>query len=100
MSVRRSLLRFPVGLRGEGAQVFNELAMCLAVADQGRKVVYDPRAQVDHYPGERFDEDRRTDRTLRAAANAAFNESFVLFSLRPGNRLVRLAYMITDRHSL
>ena len=51
MSVRRSLLRFPVGLRGEGAQVFNELAMCLAVADQGQKVVYDPRAQVDHYPG-------------------------------------------------
>jgi glycosyltransferase involved in cell wall biosynthesis len=93
MSIRRSLLRIPVGLRGEGAQVFNELAICLAVADRGQKVVYDPRAQVDHYPGERFDEDRRTARTLRAAANAAFNESFVLFSLRPGNRLVRLAYM-------
>lgn len=93
MSLRRSVLQFPIGLRGEGAQVFHELAMCLAVADRGGKVVYDPRAQVDHYPGERFDEDRRTDRTLRATANAAFNESFILFSLRPGNRLVRLAYM-------
>jgi hypothetical protein len=67
--------------------------MCLAVADQGQRIIYDPRAQVDHYPGERFDEDRRTDRTLRAAANAAFNESFILFSLRPGNRAVRLGYM-------
>jgi glycosyltransferase involved in cell wall biosynthesis len=94
MSVRRGLLRFPVGLRGEGAQVFNELAMCLAAADQGQKVVYDPRAQVDHYPGERFDEDRRTGPTLRAAANAAFNESFILYSLRPRNRHVRLAYMV------
>jgi hypothetical protein len=94
MSVRRNLLQFPVGLRGEGAQVFHELAICLAVADLGQKVVYDPRAQVDHYPGERFDEDRRTGRTLRAAANAAFNESFILFSLRPRNRCVRLAYML------
>jgi glycosyltransferase involved in cell wall biosynthesis len=94
MSVRRSLLRFPVGLRGEGAQVFTELAMCLAVTDRNRKVVYDPRAQVDHFPGERYDEDHRTDRTLRAAANAAFNESFVMFSLCPGNRIVRLAYML------
>jgi glycosyltransferase involved in cell wall biosynthesis len=94
MSYRRGLLRFPVGLRGEGAQVHNELAMCLTVADQGKKVVYDPRAQVDHYPGERFDEDRRTGPTQRAAANAAFNESFILFSLRPRNRHVRLAYMV------
>jgi GT2 family glycosyltransferase len=94
MSFRRGLLRFPVDLRGEGSQIFNELAMCLAVADQGRKVVYDPRAQVDHYPGERFDEDRRTRPTLRAAANAAFNESFILYSLRPRRRHVRLAYMV------
>ena len=94
MSFRRGLLRFPVGLRGEGSQIFNELAMCLAVADQKQKVVYDPRAQVDHYPGERFDEDGRTRPTLRAAANAAFNESFVLFSLRPRSRQVRLAYMV------
>ena len=94
MSIHRSLLRFPVGLRGEGAQVFFELAMCLAVADEGQKVIYDPRAQVDHYPGERFDEDRRTGPTLRAAANAAFNESYILFSLRQGNRHVRLAYMV------
>jgi glycosyltransferase involved in cell wall biosynthesis len=94
MSFRRGLLRFPAGLRGDGAQVFNELAICLAVSDQKQKVVYDPRAQVDHYPGERFDEDRRTRPTLRAAANAAFNESFILFSLRPRNRHVRLAYMV------
>jgi GT2 family glycosyltransferase len=94
MAFRRDLLRFPVGLRGEGSQTFNELALCLAVADQGQKVVYDPRAQVDHYPGERFDEDRRTNPTIRAAANAAFNESFILFSLRPRNRHVRLAYMM------
>jgi glycosyltransferase involved in cell wall biosynthesis len=94
MSVRRGLLHFPVGLRGEGAQVFHELATCLAVADQGQEIVYDPRAQVDHYPGERFDEDRRTGRTLRAVANAAFNESFILYSLRPRNRHVRLTYMM------
>jgi GT2 family glycosyltransferase len=94
MSFRRGLLCFPVGLRGEGSQIFNELALCLTVADQGHKVVYDPRAQVDHYPGERFDEDRRTNPTLRAAANVAFNESFILYSLRPRNRHVRLAYMV------
>jgi glycosyltransferase involved in cell wall biosynthesis len=94
MSVRRDLLRFPVGLRGEGAQVFHELATCLTVADQAQKIVYDPRAQVDHYPAERFDEDRRIRPTLRAATNAAFNESFILFSLRPRNRYIRLAYMV------
>jgi GT2 family glycosyltransferase len=94
MSFRRSLLCFPVGFRGEGAQVFYELAMCLAVRRDGWKVVYDPRAQVDHYPGERFDEDSRTSRTRRAAANATFNQSFTLFSLQPRRRLVRLAYML------
>jgi hypothetical protein len=49
---------------------------------------------VDHYPGERFDEDRRSDPTLRAFGNAAFNQSFVLFSLRSHSRLVRLTYML------
>jgi glycosyltransferase involved in cell wall biosynthesis len=94
MSFRRRLLRFPVGLRGEGAQMSNDLAACIALREQGWKVVYDPRAQVDHYPGERFDEDRRSDPTLRAFGNAAFNQSFVLFSLRPNRRLIRLAYML------
>jgi hypothetical protein len=95
MSFRRSLLRFPVGLRGAGAQVFNDLAICVALRRDGWKVIYDPRAQVDHYPGERFDEDSRTGRTRRAAANAAFNQSYIMFSLHPRQRLVRLAYMLS-----
>ena len=95
MAIRSGLLRLPTGLRGEGAQVFNDLAVSLAVVNAGYRVVYDPAIVVDHYPAARFDEDGRGgDRSRRARADAAFNQSYVLFSLRPRRRLARLAYVV------
>jgi hypothetical protein len=93
MAVRRDLLRFPVGLRGDGSPVYNELAMCLAVKEAGKQVVYDPFLLVDHNWAERFDEDRRSDPTMRARTDAVFNQSYIIFSMLPGRRFGRMAYV-------
>jgi hypothetical protein len=94
MSVRRSLLLVPEGLRGAGAQVANDLAMSVAVARSGASVVYDPAATVDHFPAERFDEDRRQRRSTAAIEDAAYNQSYVVMSLRPELRRRRALYQL------
>lgn len=94
MAFRRSCLRFPAGLRGSGAQVGNDLAMSLAVRGAGRRVVYDPSIVVHHFPGERFDADGRDGRAMAARADAAFNQSYVLFALRPDLRWRRMLYVV------
>lgn len=94
MAVRSGLLRLPTGLRGQGAEVFNDLAVSLAVVNAGFRVLYDPDIVVDHHQAPRWDEDGRgTDRSRRARADAAFNQSYILFSLRPDRRLLRVAYV-------
>lgn len=72
-------LRFDERLRGTGAQVHNELAFCLALRRQGWRLIYDPAIAVDHYLGDRFDEDQRSVVSLLAKRNAAFNETITLF---------------------
>lgn len=94
MAVRRGCLAFGEGLRGDGAQVANDLAMSLAAGSSGRRLVYDPAIVVDHHPAPRFDEDGRHARSLRARTDAAFNQSYVVFSLRPELRWRRLAYVL------
>ena len=94
MAVRRGCLAFADGLRGQGAQVANDLAISLAVLGSGRRVVYDPAIVVDHHPAPRFDEDGRRSRSLRARSDAAFNQSYVVFSLQPRLRWRRLAYVV------
>ena len=100
MAYRRNLLRFPVGLRGPGAQGFNELTMCLSVLEAGRRVVYDPELLVDHHLAPRFehgDGDRAHGATAKRVDDA-FNQSYTLLSLRP-HRALRMLYvtLIGDR---
>jgi hypothetical protein len=54
------------------------MAFSMSVKNAGWKLVYDPRVAVDHYPAERFDEDRRDAQTLTAVRNAAYNLHLIL----------------------
>ncbi|WP_027798713.1 glycosyltransferase family 2 protein [Paraburkholderia dilworthii] len=81
MSYRRDAvrnIRFDARLRGAGAQVHNDMAFSLAVKNAGWKLMYDPRVAVDHFPAERFDDDRRDAQTMAALRNAAFNFHLIL----------------------
>ena len=81
MSYRRAAiegLAFDARLRGAGAQVCNDMAFSLAVRRRGWRVVYDPLVAVDHYPAERFDDDRRDQVSFGAHCNAAFNQALVV----------------------
>ena len=81
MSFRKSALaglRCDERLRGTGAQVHFEVALCLAVKQRGWKLIYDPAIAVDHYPAQRFDEDERKRFSAVATANIVHNETFIL----------------------
>jgi cellulose synthase/poly-beta-1,6-N-acetylglucosamine synthase-like glycosyltransferase len=81
MSYRRDAIRqirFDGRLRGAGAQVHNDMAFSMSVKNAGWKLVYDPRVAVDHYPAERFDDDRRDAQSLAAVRNAAYNLHLIL----------------------
>lgn len=99
MSFRREALALPTQLRGEGAQVHNEIYVSLWVAAQGWHLIYDPAALVDHYVGPRFDEDGRDTRSSQALADEAFNLVWALTGLRPHLRWRRAAFgvLIGDR---
>jgi len=60
-AVRGPLLReisFAQGLRGKGAQVHWELALCLDVKNRGYTVCFDPALQVIHQIAPRHDDDQ------------------------------------------
>lgn len=81
MSYRRDAIRhirFDARLRGAGAQVHNDMAFSMSVKNAGWKLVYDPRVAVNHYPAERFDDDRRDAQTMMAVRNAAYNLHLIL----------------------
>jgi cellulose synthase/poly-beta-1,6-N-acetylglucosamine synthase-like glycosyltransferase len=83
MSFRKSAiagLRCEERLKGTGAQVHFEVALCLAVKQRGWKLIYDPAIAVDHYPAQRFDEDERKRFSAVATANAVHNETFILLN--------------------
>ena len=70
-------INFDERLRGDGAQVHWELALCLAARHRG-KILYDSGITVDHYGGPRFDEDGRLHCSSTAVFNAAYNEAFII----------------------
>lgn len=70
---RREALVLPVGLRGAGAEVHYEVALCLRARALGWRLVFDPDARVDHEPAARFDADQRRRPAPRAARDAAYN---------------------------
>ena len=88
MSYRRSALAglaFDKRLRGEGAQVCNDLAFSLSVQRNGWKLIYDPAVSVDHYPAPRFDSIGRGQFNSKAAEITAFNRYWaVSTAMRPG----------------
>ncbi|WP_044043890.1 glycosyltransferase family 2 protein [Caballeronia insecticola] len=90
MSYRRaavSTLRFDTRLRGAGAQVHNDMAFSMSVRRAGWSVLYDPLVAVDHFPAERFDDDRRDAQTLGALSDAAYNFHLILGEqLEPAHR--------------
>jgi cellulose synthase/poly-beta-1,6-N-acetylglucosamine synthase-like glycosyltransferase len=98
MSFRRAAiarLRFDERLRGKGAQVHNDLAFCLALRRAGWMLFYDPMVAVDHYQGQRFDEDQRHKFNSLALINAVHNETFTLLEyLPPARRLVFIMWAI------
>jgi GT2 family glycosyltransferase len=83
MAFRRAALAIPEGLRGSGAQVHQEVSMCLWARKRGWKIVYDPAIVVDHYPAKRFDADRRERPEAKAVSDAAYNYVFSLLSFEP-----------------
>jgi GT2 family glycosyltransferase len=79
-------------LRGSGAQVHWEMAICLALKRQGWRLVYDPRIAVDHFPAKRADADvnHRGGFHGPSLSDAVHNETLILLEhLSP---LQRLAY--------
>lgn len=96
LAIRTSLtraLRFDHRLRGAGAQMFWELALCLPLRRAGWTLVYDPAIAVDHHIAPRHDADQRH-RGLFAAGpqtDAVHNETLVLLEHLGG--AARLAFM-------
>lgn len=94
MSYRQSAIEgvwFNEQLKGTGAQVHNDLCFSLEVRRKGWKLIYDPLVAIDHYPAERFDEDKRDQVNLPAISNAAHNETLALLAyLKPFQRPIYL----------
>jgi glycosyltransferase involved in cell wall biosynthesis len=86
MSWRRAAIageRFDTELRGDGAQVYFELAFSLGVLARGWRLLYDPAIQVHHYVAPRFDADQRRLYSQPATENAAYNLYLSLFRYMP-----------------
>ncbi|WP_336788249.1 glycosyltransferase family 2 protein [Paenibacillus sp. MMO-177] len=95
MSFRREAvdgIRFDERLRGNGAQVHLEIGVSLLVKQGGWLLRYDPSVCVNHYPAERFDEDKRNRFNETACMNMAHNETYMI--LKHSNAFRRLMYII------
>jgi GT2 family glycosyltransferase len=92
MAFRREALAIPVELRGVGAQVHSEIAVCLSARNRGWRVVFDPGIVVDHFPGPRFDRDRREAPEPEAVRDAAYNLVACMLSMRPDLLWRRASY--------
>jgi len=85
-------LRFDNRLKGQGAQVHNDLNFSISVKHKGWNLIYDPAVAVDHYPGERFDEDVRYQFSSLAKVNAAYNEALTLLCYLPHHQ--KIIYLV------
>ena len=89
MAFRTAWLRrfgFDDRLRGSGAQVHNDLMICLRVRHAGGLILYDPDVTVDHYPAHRPAGDDRTHATFAAVSDAVHNETLALMEFLPAWR--------------
>ncbi len=98
MSFRRAAiqnLRFDPRMRGTGAQVHFEIAFSLTLRRSGWKLIYDPEIGVDHFRGQRFDEDQRDRFNDIAISNAVHNETLALLEyFSPLQRVVFLVWAV------
>jgi cellulose synthase/poly-beta-1,6-N-acetylglucosamine synthase-like glycosyltransferase len=95
MGFRREAIKgmyFDERLKGTGAQVHCDLDFCLRLKRTGWLLIYDPKVAVDHYPAQRFDEDRRGEYNTVAQINAVHNETLIL--LQHFSPLQRYIYLI------
>ncbi|MHB8636593.1 MAG: glycosyltransferase family 2 protein [Fimbriimonadaceae bacterium] len=86
---RRELLMefgFDERLRGVGAQVGWEKAICLALRRGGRRIVYDPAITVQHFPSVRAAGDDRVTFDATTAIDAEHNEVLTTLEYLPPNR--------------
>ena len=99
MAFRREALAVPSGLRGLGAQVHLEVAMCAWARARGWRLIYDPSLIVDHFPAERFDADWRDRPENEAVRNAAYNYCVALltFDARLFWRRAAFGLLVGDR---
>lgn len=94
MSFRRTSiqnLQFDPRMRGTGAQVHFEVMFCLKLKQLGWKLIYDSQIGVDHFRGDRFDEDQRDQFNHIAVVNAVHNETLALLEYLP--LVGRLAFL-------
>lgn len=95
MSLRRELWETDRRLRGDGAQVHWEIGMCLSAKGRGWRLLYDPSARVDHFPGPRHDADDRARQTLGARFDSEWNYAYALGRHLPVWRLpVAAMYLV------
>lgn len=88
-------LRFDERMRGTGAQVHFEMSFTLTLKRAGWKIIYDPKVAVDHYPAQRFDEDKRNNFNEIAFINLVHNETLVLLEhLSPIRRAIFLLWTV------
>lgn len=96
MAFRTEWLRrfgFDERLRGTGAQVHNDLMVCLQIRGAGGRLLYDPEVLVDHYPARRPAGDHRTHLSLAAVSDEVHNETLALMEfLPPWRRLLWLMW--------
>jgi glycosyltransferase involved in cell wall biosynthesis len=92
MAFRRDALRFPQGLRGQGAEVHNDAALSLWAKMSGWKVIYDPTILVDHYPAPRAAGHNRIALSATQVRDAAYNITMVILSTEAARPWRRLLY--------
>ena len=95
MSFRRCAIapiRFDERMLGTGAQVHFECSCCFTLKRAGWKLIYDPKIVVDHYPGQRFDEDQRHKFDRMATVNQVHNETLGMLEYLPPLR--RAIYLV------
>ncbi len=88
---RRSLVAFPRGLHGDGAQAHFEVAIGVHLASQNYLLEFDPLHQLEHHVADRMGPDQRQRPLPIAVRDSAFN---AMRSLPPRQQNARLAYLL------
>lgn len=95
MAYRRDAIEglyFDERLRGEGAQIHNDLAFSLNVRKRGYRLIYDGEASIEHHLAPRMDRDQRNQFNEVAYADIVHNHTLTLCEYLSPHR--RMAYLV------